>query len=109
MLEVQQEISLAHHQQMLGTTYDVLVEGIAKIDPNYQARMMAQAAHNDLLQIGGGLQSSISTFTEDVRLTARTRGDHIVAFDGSADLIGQIVPVKVTDAASLSLKGTLAL
>ena len=39
MLAVQQEISLEHHQGMIGETYDVLVEGIAKIDPNNRVRV----------------------------------------------------------------------
>jgi len=33
----------------------------------------------------------------------RTRGDHIVVFDGSPSLAGQYVDVTVTDATSLTL------
>ena len=105
MLAVQQEISLAHHQNMLEKTYDVLVEGIAKIDPS-QRKPESRAENNGLLQIGGPKIAQPEP-TDRVRLTARTRGDHIVAFDGPANLIGSIVPVQITDAASLSLKGHL--
>lgn len=41
------------------------------------------------------------------KLTARTQGDHIVSFDGNDSLIGQIVPVKITAASELALKGNL--
>ena len=105
MLAVQQDISLAHHQGMLEKTYDVLVEGIAKIDPS-QRKPVSRNDDNELLQIGGPKLLQPDP-TDRVRLTARTRGDHIVAFDGPANLIGNIVPVKITDAASLSLKGHL--
>jgi hypothetical protein len=43
-----------------------------------------------------------------VRLTARTRGDHIVAFDGNADLVGTLVDVDITRATPLTLQGVLA-
>jgi len=42
-----------------------------------------------------------------VRLTARTRGDHIVSFDGPASLVGSLVDVTVTRATPLSLGATL--
>ena len=42
-----------------------------------------------------------------VRLTARTRGDHIVSFDGPASLVGELVDVTITRATSLSLGGAL--
>lgn len=77
MLDHQNEIGMQHHVSMIGKVFDVLVEGNAKISPG-----------------------SI------VRLTARTTGDHIVAFDGPESLIGQIVPVKIEKASSLALVGS---
>lgn len=39
------------------------------------------------------------------QLTARTRGDKIVTFAGSSDLIGKLVPVKITHARTWTLLG----
>ncbi len=83
MLAVQHEVSLAHHLSMLDTVVPVLIEGTAKIDPGV-----------------------VSDHT--VRLTARTTGDHIVAFDGPSSLIGKIANVKLTKASSLAFTGELA-
>jgi tRNA-2-methylthio-N6-dimethylallyladenosine synthase len=84
MLKVQQEISLEHHQQMIGRAIEVLVEGTAKLDP-------------ELVSLG----------KKKARLTSRTRGDHIVAFDGDPALIGSLVKVNITRASALSLQGQL--
>jgi tRNA-2-methylthio-N6-dimethylallyladenosine synthase len=84
MLALQQEIALQHHREMIGRTVEVLVEGTAKIDP-------------ELVSLGN----------KRARLTSRTRGDHIVAFDGDASLIGTIAQVEITRASALSLSGTL--
>lgn len=98
MLQLQQEISLEHHQAMVGQTVDVLVEGAAKIDP--EAREIdAKAKASGLVTLGRR--------DGKVRLTSRTRGDHIVAFDGPSSLVGTIVPVRVDAARALSLTGTL--
>ncbi|MDA0712438.1 MAG: tRNA (N6-isopentenyl adenosine(37)-C2)-methylthiotransferase MiaB [bacterium] len=88
MLEVQHEISLAHHEEMIGQNLSVLVEGVAKINPN---------ADSDLITI----------LKPVTRLTSRTEGDHIVSFSGPKSLIGQMVEVKITRATSLSLTGEL--
>lgn len=80
MLDFQNEIALAHHVSMIGKTFPILVEGNAKINP----------------------QSDRA-----VRLSGRTTGDHIVAFDGPESLIGQIVNVRAEKASSLALVGTL--
>ena len=98
MLELQQEISLEHHQAMVGQTIDVLVEGAAKIDP--EARALSEKAKAEGLVTLGRRDGK-------VRLTSRTRGDHIVAFDGAASLVGQVVKVRVDTARALSLTGTL--
>lgn len=74
MLELQKEISLRHHQAMIGNIYDVIVEGEAK---------------------NGGSN----------RLAGRTDGDHLVVFDGDKALIGQIIPIRMTEATALALRG----
>lgn len=83
MLALQHDISLQHHANMLGQVLPVLVEGSAKINP------------------------SENSDRNMIRLSARTTGDHIVAFDGPASLIGKIVFVKLTKASSLAFVGEL--
>jgi len=47
--------------------------------------------------------------TADVlQLAARTRGDHIVVFDGSPNLAGRYVNVEITGATAITLFGKLA-
>ncbi len=105
MLQVQQEIALEHHQAMIGQTMSVLVEGAAKVDPREQD----QAPRDDDGMVLYPLGKKVRPPREDgtTRLMARTRGDHIVAFDGSADLVGSIVVVVIDGATALSLRGTL--
>lgn len=80
MLDFQNEIALSHHVSMIGKTYRILVEGNAKITPQDN---------------------------RTVRLSGRTTGDHIVAFDGPQNLIGQLVNVRAEKASSLALVGSL--
>ena len=91
MLKHQQAISRRHHEAMVGSELEVIVEGAAKIDPKARA--------DGLVSIGKPKQRT--------RLSGRTRGDHIVAFDGAEDLVGQLVKVKVTEGRELSLSGEL--
>ncbi|MDI9475900.1 MAG: tRNA (N6-isopentenyl adenosine(37)-C2)-methylthiotransferase MiaB [Natronincolaceae bacterium] len=46
--------------------------------------------------------------TDPDRLTGRTRGNKLVNFDGTEDLIGQLVQVQITEAKTFSLKGRIA-
>jgi len=90
MLGLQKEISLIMHQKLIGATLEVIVEGKAKINPN----------ENELVQLGKSNQNQ-------TRLTSRTTGDHIVAFDGPRHLIGRLVKVNITSATSLAMTGKL--
>ncbi|OGQ09706.1 MAG: tRNA (N6-isopentenyl adenosine(37)-C2)-methylthiotransferase MiaB [Deltaproteobacteria bacterium RBG_16_71_12] len=98
MLALQHEISLAHHRGLVGSTVEVLVEGTAKVDPRDR-----RDQHDALVQIARPVRVAGT-----VRLTSRTRGDHIVAFDGAAALVGSLAQVRVTRASPLSLSGELA-
>ncbi|MEM7588954.1 MAG: radical SAM protein, partial [Myxococcota bacterium] len=89
MLQLQQEISLQHHTCLIGKQLQVLVEAKAKYDP-CAVPIQRKATKRD-----GSL----------VRLSARTQGDHIVAFDGSQDFIGKCVPVRIVGATALTLRG----
>lgn len=104
MLALQQEISAKHHADMVGQTFEVLVEGAAKIDPTKRSKHdVVDTDGEKLYSLGKPKPAPRSNDT--VRLTARTRGDHIVAFDGPESLIGELVNVKLTHASGLSLKG----
>jgi len=105
MLRVQQEIALQHHEAMVGTRVQVLVEGAAKLDPKEQE----SAPRDDDGTVLYALGKKKNAVRDDgtVRLAARTRGDHIVAFDGPASLMGTLVDVEVTRATPLSLQARL--
>jgi tRNA-2-methylthio-N6-dimethylallyladenosine synthase len=117
MLELQQQISREHHEALLGTTVEVLVEGAAKVDP---AARDAELEHTEdaprdeggavLLQLGKKKRARPvldRSSSHIVRLTSRTRGDHIVAFDGPESLVGTLAHVKLVRATGLSLNGEL--
>ncbi len=99
MLAVQHDISLEHHRALVGSTLEVLVEGTAKLDPTDGGASTSEG----LVSI-----TRRARVPAGVRLTARTRGDHIVAFTGSDRLVGSLVRVLVTRASPLSLSGELA-
>ena len=85
LLAVQAEVGLAHHRAYIGRRVEVLVEG-----PSPRADKQATPPTADSAQLVG-----------------RTRGDHIVVFDGPRSLAGQYVAVTVTDATALTLLGAL--
>ncbi len=77
--ELQDKIALEDNRNLIGQTLDVLVEGISKkskTNPSPDGK---------------------------VQLSARTTDDKIAVFDGTEDLIGQIVPVRIFDVSSLTL------
>lgn len=75
LMSVQNQQSLKWRQNMIGKTYEVLVEGPSR--------------------------------TNTERLTGRTRGYELVVFDGSSELSGSLVNVKITDASSFTLTGEI--
>ena len=107
MLAHQHAISLSHHDAMKGDVHEVLVEGIAKIDPAARAAQ-GGAEIDDGALVALRRRSVLDARSErTVRLSARTRGDHIVSLDGPASLVGRIVQARITDATALSLSGAL--
>ena len=83
LLDVQAEVGLAHHRSYIGRTVEVLVEG-----PSPRAAKQPTPAPPGQTQMLG-----------------RTRGDHIVVFDGPPALAGQYISVRIVDASALTLMG----
>ncbi len=81
LLAVQEQVSLEHQRSYVGARVEVLVEG-----PSPRANKQPSPPSD-----------------RSVQLTGRTRGDHIVVFDGPVTLRGQYVNVHVTDANALTL------
>lgn len=108
LLNAQAEVSQSISDQQIGKTFDVLVEGMS----NY-ARKGRAARRGDLNHPASNVELRWESSEADgpveniTQLTARTRGDLIVMFDGPADLIGRIVPVKIHTAKPLTLFGDL--
>ena len=75
LIDLQTRQSLAWRQAMLGKSYEVLVEGPSKTNPD--------------------------------RFTGRTRGNELVVFEGEPSLIGKLVTVKMVEAGSWTLVGTV--
>ena len=85
LLAVQQEVGLEHHRAWVGAEAEVLVEGSSPRADRQPSP--PPEGHTQLL--------------------GRTRGDHIVVFNGRESLAGEYVKVEITDATSLTLFGKL--
>lgn len=81
LLMVQNVISYEDNLPVVGRTLEILVEGPSKASQK-------QETEDDFLQ-----------------LTGRSVYDHIVVFDGPRSLIGQIVPVEISEASAFTLFG----
>ena len=84
LLAAQNDAGKAHHAQFVGQTMEVLVTG-----PSPMARKRA------------------ATGDGRIELTGRTRGDHIVIFNGDKSLTHQFVYVTIHQSDSLTLFGEL--
>ena len=85
LLAVQAQVSMAHHQSLIGTTQEVLVEGPSP----RRAKQPTPAPAGQTQMLG------------------RTRGDHIVVFDAPPSLAHQYVNVPIVAATALTLFGKL--
>jgi tRNA-2-methylthio-N6-dimethylallyladenosine synthase len=96
LLAVQGEICTLNNQEMLGKTVQVLVEGESKLvnKPAYPSSGGVEL---------GWERRAASGSKSQVQMVGRTRGDQVVVFPGSTDLIGQLVDVSIVDAKNLTL------
>lgn len=105
LLAVQAEVSQAISDQQIGKTLDVMVEGASKYEKKRAMVGATEGGEGSNVELGW---ASPESSTESViQLTGRSAGDLIVMFDGSPDLVGCIVPVKVHTAKPLTLFGDL--
>lgn len=88
LLAVQKQVGLAHHEQYIGKTVEILVTGLSK-------RSKKQTAGNQ-------------NAPDIVQMMGRTTGDHIVIFDGPQSLRGTYANVEISNANDLNLFGQLA-
>ncbi|MFG0326499.1 MAG: MiaB/RimO family radical SAM methylthiotransferase [Phycisphaerales bacterium JB037] len=120
LLSVQAEISDAISREQVGRTFEVFIEGLSK--KSLKARGMTKSqirkAGSVALTVGGRdldaaadqVDETEPSSREPIQLSGRTDGDLIVFLDCPAgrspdDLIGSIVPVRITGADRLSLTG----
>lgn len=95
LLTVQAEINVANHRAMLEQRVEVLVEGYSKKALRMQESEQSRGEEVDTAARTGG------------QLVARTSGDQIVVFDGSEDLIGRLVSVRIVAATPYTLHGQM--
>jgi tRNA-2-methylthio-N6-dimethylallyladenosine synthase len=106
LLALQSEISADVHAACLGRRVDVLVEGFSE-------RRAKPAAASGTVELRWESGAAVAAPPEThARMTGRTPGDLIVAFDGPRgaapdDLPGRIVSVEVTGAGPLILFGRM--
>jgi tRNA-2-methylthio-N6-dimethylallyladenosine synthase len=96
LLAMQTEVSQAHHDALIGTTMEVLVDGPSPRSTRKSGKADAAA------KVAAGGRADF------IQLLGRTRGDHIVVFDGAAGLAGQYVDVRIESATALTLFGVMS-
>lgn len=125
LLAVQRRISDEISRAQIGLTLDVFIEGISAREQKRQPRertpgVALTIAGRDVpgrrapgVSHGGDERGGSIGGAGGMQLTGRTDGDLIVHFNSPAgtapdDLVGKIVPVRIEQAKTLSLIGTLA-
>ena len=96
LLDLQSQISLEENQKFIGRSVEILVEG-----PSKYPHLDEKKNENDSPK--KNINPSPSSAADSLQLVGRSRGDHIVVFQGSPALIGQIIPVTIYRVSALTL------
>jgi tRNA-2-methylthio-N6-dimethylallyladenosine synthase len=96
LLAVQSQVGLEHHQSYIGRTMELLVEG-----PSTRASKKGKSGTDSDFADEIGLSPRFS------QLMGRTRGDHIVVFDGPPSLANRYMDVRIVGASALTLFGAI--
>ncbi len=96
LLAIQTQVSQEHNDALIGKTKEVLVDGPSPRSARKGGKADAAA------KIAAGAPA------DSIQLIGRTRGDHIVVFDGLPGLAGQYVDVRIDSAMALTLFGEMA-
>jgi tRNA-2-methylthio-N6-dimethylallyladenosine synthase len=111
LLGVQNQISEVDHQQFIGRTVEILVEGPSKRAQRFERTDEPnQEAQSSELPIGTAIQELVSADEEAKQITqlvGRTPCDRIVVFQGNRRQVGQILPVTVYDCTAMTLFGSV--
>jgi tRNA-2-methylthio-N6-dimethylallyladenosine synthase len=103
LLALQQEVSVQSNRELIGQTLEVFIEG--------ESKLVSRRASSKV-ELGWESSSRRTGFSphgiSHTQLVGRTRGDHVVCFDGNLGLKGQILNVEITSAQNLTLFGKLA-
>ncbi len=100
MLDLQNRISEEDNANLIGSTFEVLVEGISK------SARKAQAAEG--LDDSFVPQSSVAEpAVGPTQLVGRTRCDRIVVFDGNPRLAGSLAEISIHDCTATTLMGNI--
>jgi tRNA-2-methylthio-N6-dimethylallyladenosine synthase len=102
LLAVQGEISAQNNREMVGRTVEVMVEGESKLASKQAAYPSAPGTVELKWRSRAPVDPSMT------QLIGRTRGDQVVAFDGSRALKGKLLSVEIVASKNLTLFGTLA-
>jgi tRNA-2-methylthio-N6-dimethylallyladenosine synthase len=100
LLAAQQEVSTDENRRMIGKTVSVMVEGQSKLISK------REAAVANGVELGWEKRAAVIE-SQRVQMIGRTRGDQVVAFEGSPALKGEILDLKITDARNLTLFGEM--
>lgn len=118
LLAVQAEISDAISREQIGREFDILVEGLSRVEKKKRGVDVKPGTGMVGLTVSGAAPGAVTIETEPtetgpVQMSGRTDGDQIVFFDVDTtsqapdDLIGNIVRVRIDDAGKLALQGSL--
>ncbi len=99
LLAVQNEISAADNQPLIGREVEVLVEGPSKWESAGERRGVSPTWNE------GAVGEHSHDHSAPLQLVGRTPCDRIVVFDGNPRQIGQILPLTIYDASAFTLFG----
>jgi tRNA-2-methylthio-N6-dimethylallyladenosine synthase len=111
LLAVQNQICEEDHQQFIGRTVEILVEGPSKRAQRFERTDEPnQETQSSESSMGAAIQHVDSANDEAGQITqlvGRTPCDRIVVFQGNRRQIGQLLPVTIYDCTAMTLFGSV--
>ncbi len=103
LLAEQQKATDVVNRAMVGRKESVIVEGVSKL-----VARRAMQSNMPRVELGWETRREILNTATLAQLVGRTRGDHVICFDGDRALKGVLVDVEVTESRSMTLFGKIS-